>query len=197
MAEGVTILKYPHVKTLDAKEALHEEAARYDRLGSHENLVTYKGNHADRPLFAYCERGSLRDMLDDGVELRDELRFRIGQQIVRCLIRLHSQNFIHCDLHTSNVFLTAAFTSKVGDLQGQLYRPDGSIEMPTMSHENAKSRQSWAGEDEFSIRTVMFTLGTRLYHLWHGEAPFSDLEEQTQEGKCRIGVAIATGRLIS
>ncbi|KAK6435140.1 hypothetical protein LTR95_008678 [Oleoguttula sp. CCFEE 5521] len=180
MADGVTVLKYLHVKTFDGMEALYEEAARYDRLGLHENLVTCKGTHADALLFSYCERGSLRDLLDDGFELSDELRSSVGQQVVGCLIWFHGQNFIHCDLNISNVFVTSDFTAKVGDLQSQLYRPDGGIEMPTMSQENAKSRHPWAGE-EFSVKSDIFALGTLLYHLWHGEAPFPDLEEQTQE----------------
>jgi hypothetical protein len=36
--------------------------------------------------------------------------------------------------------------------------------------------------DEFSYRTDIFALETLLYHLWHGEAPFPDLDEYDQKG---------------
>jgi Ser/Thr protein kinase RdoA (MazF antagonist) len=53
----------------------------------------------------------------------------IGKRIVRCPVHLHSQNFIHCDIHVRNVFITSEMVAKVGDPQDQLYRQDGSIEM--------------------------------------------------------------------
>jgi hypothetical protein len=126
----------------------------------------------------------------------------IGKQIVRCLVHLHKQSFIHCDIHVRNVFITSEMVAKVGDLQGQLYRPDGSIEMETMSQENADSRHPFAGEDEFSKRTDIFALGTLLYHLWHGHAIFPDLEEPKDQdviqeryrtGQYPIDVENATG----
>jgi hypothetical protein len=72
--------------------------------------------------------------------------------------------------------------AKIGDILGQLYWPDGTIRMPTMSEENPKSRHPDAGKDEFSYRTDIFALETLLYHLWHGEAPFPDLDEYDQKG---------------
>jgi hypothetical protein len=92
--------------------------------------------------------------------------------------------------------------AKVGDLQGQLYRPDGSIKMEIISQENAESRHPYAGEDEFSKRTDIFALRTLLNHLWHGHAIFSDLEEPKDQdliqeryrtGQYPIDVEIATG----
>jgi hypothetical protein len=46
-----------------------------------------------------------------------------------------------------------------------------------MSQENADSRHSFAGMDEFSKRTDIFALGTLLCHLWHGHAIFPELGE--------------------
>lgn len=69
--------------------------------------------------------------------------------------------------------------AKVGDLQGQLYRHDGSIEMEAMSQEDAKSRLTDARENEFTPRTDIFAIGTLLYHLWHGHPPFPELDIHT------------------
>ena len=162
-------------------EALYEEAARYERLGSHDNLVVFKGVHKDGLVFEYCEKGQLEEVIQNRPSLTDDEKRVIGKHITICLTYLHEHNFIHCDLNVNNVFVTSAIHAKVGDIQGQLYRPDGTVEMPTMSQENAKSRHPRAGEDEFSPRTDIFALGTLLYHLWHGHPPFPDLDEYKDE----------------
>lgn len=181
-AYNLQVLKYPLIKTQEALQCLRAEGDRYVRLGTHENLVTYKGFNGSGLLLEYCEQGGLHDVLEGGsLDLTDSQKVTIGQQIVRCLVHLHEHNFIHCDIHARNVFLTSGMVAKIGDLQGQLSRPDGTIEMETMSQENAKSRHPLAGKDEFSWRTDIFALGTLLYHLWHGHLPFPELDEFEHE----------------
>ena len=162
-------------------EALYEEAARYKYLGSHDNLVVFKGVHESGLLFGYCERGQLEEVIRDQPPLTDNEKRAIGKQIILCLTHLHEHHFVHCDLNVNNVFVTSAMNAKVGDIQGQLYRPDGTVAMPTMSQENAKSRHPQAGEDEFLARTDIFALGTVLYHLWYGHPLFPDLDEYRDE----------------
>jgi hypothetical protein len=185
MEDGQTVLKYPHLKTKEALLCLRGEADRYTRLGPHENLVIFKGFNEDGLLLEYCERGELQDIIDSPVGLTNGQKFTVGKQIVRCLVYLHDQDFIHCDLHVRNVFMTSEMVAKVGDLQGQLFRQDGSIEMETMSQENPKSRHPHVGEDEFSRETDIFALGTLLYHLWHGHPPFPELEEHDDRIQAR------------
>ncbi|KXS94771.1 hypothetical protein AC578_2989 [Pseudocercospora eumusae] len=181
MEDGQTVLKYPLRKTHDALQTLRKEAERYIRLGSHKNLLTFKGLNDDGLLLEYCERGMLHTVLEGPDKLTDTQKITIGKQIVCCLVYLHDHHFIHCDLHVRNVFVTSDMSAKVGDLQGQLFRPDGSIEMETMTQENAKSRHPYAGNDEFSRRTDIFALGTLLYHLWHEHPPFPELDEFTHK----------------
>lgn len=177
MDDGSSVLKYPQRKTANAMEALREEAARYHRLGRHENLVFFKGLHEDGLIFEFCTRGDLGEVIRNRPSLSENEKDRIGDQVIRGLIHLHDHNFIHGDLNVNNVFITSSGDAKLGDIQGQLYRPDGTVEMPTMSQEGAKSRHPHASEDEFTVRTDIFALGTLLYHLWHGHSPFPDLDE--------------------
>ncbi|EME38565.1 hypothetical protein DOTSEDRAFT_75919 [Dothistroma septosporum NZE10] len=189
MEDGVTVLKYPHYKSDNAMEALLEEAARHDHLGLHINLVAFKAVHPDGLLFEYCEQGSLYEHIIGHVPIRNTRKIAIGAQVVSGLAHLHQRNYIHCDLNVHNVFITSGGIAKIGDMQGQLYRPDGTIDLPTMSQENAKSRHPEAGDDEFSVKTDIFALGTLLYELWHEAAPFPDLNEQTQEEEIKVRYA--------
>jgi hypothetical protein len=181
LEDGRTVLKYPHRKTqdrmtLETWACLREEADRYARLGFHENLVTHKGINEHGLLLEYCERGSLIDLIESPFVLTDSHKSLISDQIISCLAFLHRRNYIHCDIHVRNILLTSKLSAKVGDLQEQLYRDDGSVEMETVAQEDAKSRHPHAGEDEFTARTDIFALGTLLYHLWHGHPPFPVLD---------------------
>jgi serine/threonine protein kinase len=175
LEDGRTVLKFPHRNTpdhmtLDARACLREEADRYARLGSHENLVTYKGINEHRLLLEYCEGGPLGDLIESPFVLTDSHKALISSQVISCLAFLHRRNHIHCDIHVRNIFLTSKLSAKIGDLQ------DGSVEMETMAQEGAKSRHPRVGEDEFTARTDIFALGTLLYHLWHGHPPFPELD---------------------
>lgn len=164
---------------MESLQTLYDEAEIYARVGPHENLVTFKGLDKNGLLLEYCERGGLHNVIEEPTILTDEQNKEISMHIVRGLLHLHEHHFIHCDLHLRNIFLTSGMVAKIRDLQGQLSRPDGSIEMETMSQENAKSRHPHARDDEFSSRTDIFALGTLLYHLWHRHMPFPELDEHT------------------
>ncbi|PPJ58989.1 hypothetical protein CBER1_11242 [Cercospora berteroae] len=205
MDDGHSVLKYPrHEGDEKAMECLREEAARYHHVGAHDNLVMFKGVHEHGLMFEYCEKGSLADVLQDQQPpLMNEEKVAIAQQIASCLAHLHAHNLIHGDINLRNVFITAGSVAKVGDLQGQLYRPDRTtIEIPSFGCENSKSRHPHADEDEFSPRTDIFALGSLLYHLWYEQLPFPDLHELYDEdeiqaryrrGEFPIARAEATG----
>jgi serine/threonine protein kinase len=118
----------------------------------------------------------LSDLIESPFVLTDSHKALISNQVISCLAFLHRRNYIHCDIHVRNIFLTSRLSAKIGDLQGQLYRDDGSIELETMAQEDAKSRHPHAGEDDSTARTDIFALGTLLYHLWHGHPPFPELD---------------------
>lgn len=199
------MLKYPRREGDDeAIQTLHEEAARYDRVGPHDNLVAFKSIHEHGLIFEYCEKNSLEGVIQyQQPPLTDSEKTALGQQIARCLIHLHAHNLIHGDISVRNVFVTAATVAKVGDLQGQLYGVDGkTVEFASFTNENSQSRHPFADEDEFSRRTDIFALGTLLYYLWHGQLPFPELDEFYQEeeiqaryrcGEYPLTLAEATG----
>lgn len=182
--EDGSVLKYPRCKgDKQAMQTLYEEAARYQHVGLHDNLVLFKGIHEHGLLFEYCEKGSLGDVIQQHQPpLTCDEKTALGQQITRCLVHLHAHNLIHGDVSVRNVFITAATVAKVGDLQGQLYGSDGTtVKFASFTNENSQSRHPYAGEDEFSPRTDIFALGTLLYCLWHGQLPFPELDEFYQE----------------
>ncbi|KAF9914658.1 hypothetical protein BX616_007846, partial [Lobosporangium transversale] len=61
----------------------------------------------------YCERQTLKDLIDIGVDIDDG--WRLFRQILEGLVHIHSQNIIHRDLKPVNIFLDANGDVKIGD----------------------------------------------------------------------------------
>lgn len=202
MQDGCTVLKYPKCKTPDLMNALRDEWKRYTWLKPHQNIVTCKGISEDGLLLEYCELEELLILIDGNPPLSEHERTRIARGITCGLVHIHQQKFIHCDINVHNVFVTSTMEAKIGDMQGQAYSPDGGIELPALSQETVKSRHPAAGDDEFSVRTDIFALGTLFYHLWHGHPPFPELDEfvdgaeiqaRYQRGDFPVHASVASG----
>ncbi|KAF9926747.1 hypothetical protein FBU30_003741 [Linnemannia zychae] len=61
----------------------------------------------------YCERQTLKDLIDIGVDPEDG--WRLFRQILEGLVHIHSQGMIHRDLKPVNIFLDANGDVKIGD----------------------------------------------------------------------------------
>ncbi|KAI8137092.1 kinase-like domain-containing protein [Fennellomyces sp. T-0311] len=61
----------------------------------------------------YCEKKTLRDVIDDGID--EEEAWRLFRQILEGLVHIHSQGMIHRDLKPSNIFLDSNNDVKIGD----------------------------------------------------------------------------------
>ncbi|KAL7746303.1 eukaryotic translation initiation factor 2-alpha kinase [Sorochytrium milnesiophthora] len=62
----------------------------------------------------YCEKKTLRDVIDEGVMAEPET-WRILRQIVEGLVHIHAQGMIHRDLKPKNIFMDANDNVKIGD----------------------------------------------------------------------------------
>lgn len=76
----------------------------------------------------YCERGSLRQVLDQHGPLPENLIAEIAESILRALEYLHRQGISHRDLKGANVLVDSRGNVKLGDF-GVAFQPsDGEID---------------------------------------------------------------------
>jgi translation initiation factor 2-alpha kinase 4 len=73
----------------------------------------------------YCEKKTLRDVIDDGISLDDCWKY--FRQLLEGLGHLHAQGIIHRDLKPSNVFLDRTDRVKIGDFGLATARKEGSM----------------------------------------------------------------------
>ncbi|RCH92872.1 hypothetical protein CU098_002849, partial [Rhizopus stolonifer] len=61
----------------------------------------------------YCEKKTLRDVIDEGIE--EQEAWRLFRHILEGLVHIHSQGMIHRDLKPANIFLDSNNDVKIGD----------------------------------------------------------------------------------
>lgn len=79
----------------------------------------------------YCERQTLKDLIDIGVEPDDG--WRLFRQILEGLVHIHSQGIIHRDLKPVNIFLDAQENVKIGDFGLATSNPQSISELKTQT----------------------------------------------------------------
>ncbi|HEY0553613.1 MAG TPA: protein kinase [Thermoanaerobaculia bacterium] len=102
-----------------------------------------------------------------------------GREIAGGLAAAHAEGILHRDLKASNVMITAAGHAKVLDFGiARALSPEGVEQEATLSHPGVVMGTSYAMSPEQVLglplgpRSDLFSLGSLLYEMLTGEAPF-------------------------
>jgi serine/threonine-protein kinase len=102
-----------------------------------------------------------------------------GGEIARGLAAAHTEGILHRDLKAGNVMITAAGHAKVLDFGiARALSPEGVEQEATLSHPGTVVGTSYAMSPEQVLglpldpRSDLFSLGSLLYEMLTGEAPF-------------------------
>jgi len=119
------------------------------------------------------EGKSLKELLDSGESFDEPRTIEIIAQIARALAHAHCRNIFHGEIHPENIHLTDAQVVKLAGL---------GLAKELVDHSAHRTRVvKWATHyaspeqvrgDPKDIRSDIFALGTTLYHLLTGVAPF-------------------------
>ena len=63
----------------------------------------------------FCEKSTLRNLIDDGLYENVERVWQLFREIIEGLYHIHQQGMIHRDLKPVNVFLDSNDHVKIGD----------------------------------------------------------------------------------
>jgi serine/threonine-protein kinase len=124
----------------------------------------------------FVEGESLRDRLKRERQLAVEVALQIGREAARALDYAHQHDIVHRDIKPENILLTADGSTLVADfgiaralgVDDRLTQTGLAIGTPAyMSPEQA------AGDKGVDARTDVYSLGSVLYEMLAGEAPFT------------------------
>ncbi|KAL9016139.1 MAG: hypothetical protein Q9185_006493 [Variospora sp. 1 TL-2023] len=175
------VLKYP--KTPGDKTALATldlEAQILTTIGPHKHIVGYRGQREDGLLLERALHGSIAQFLK-GYTPTWQQRLVWARQATEAVAVTHRAGVIHCDINVNNLLLDDDLTVKLCDFQGQLLRPDGSVDKDGLSRENTKSFMPRADPYYSDRKTDIFALGSAFYYIMLGHEPFPDMDSHANE----------------
>lgn len=146
---------------MDTESDDSDEGEEWQETGSESNSE-HKGLQYLYIQMEYCEKSTLRNLIDEGLYKEEERVWRLIREIVEGLAHIHTQGIIHRDLKPVNLFLDSQGRIKIGDFG---LATTNSITRGGMGpdvqdhHDNSQSPKSSSSAKE----SVTGKVGTTLY----------------------------------
>jgi serine/threonine protein kinase len=175
------VLKSPYPgDDADRAQSLRElqrEFDVYQRLPrGHARLIRAVAFSPERGLtLEYMPNGNLRDWLrSDGVSMHRRLQWACDA--AEGVHLLHAHGVVHCDVSPSNFLLDAALRLRIIDFSGSSI--DGSW---SSAFESARFCLPRSWEAPSTVPSDLFALGSTMYEIVTGLAPYEDLADEEVE----------------
>lgn len=181
-APSQTVIKTPHdeqhAASLEVERRIYE---RFQEHGGHKGILQYYGTfdkHGIRlefaPNFNLCS--TLRKQ---NTNISQEQRLRWVKQVIDAVAFVHSVQIVHGDITCSNIFLSSQMDAKLGDFGGSSIDGSDLLVVVTESHR-------FPGE-LLSTRADIFALGSAIYHIMTGVAPYHNLSSNDIDDRFKAG----------
>jgi len=150
---------------------LERETAVYHRLGyDHSGIIEYFGVLGNGIILQFAEQTSIRQYVARQGQISLPLKFRWVEQLFDTVRYVHSKNVLHGDISCNNVFLDQNLDVKLGDFSGSAIDGLPPLSCYETSHE--------LSHEDISARTELFALGSTVYEIMTGSAPYKDLSDE-------------------
>ena len=184
--EETVAVKRP--KTTVDKEVAEKTAKRELRVlmrFNHQNIVALRGvcmqDGATCLLLQYAERQSLRHVLNTHEDLQPAHQFRLSHGITSGLDALQIQGFLHRDLKTDNILVTADWVAVLADFGLAKVNQESNAMMSSMMSSMMTSGGQGAGTqaytapeliggefytESYNAASEVYAYGLVLFELW-------------------------------
>ncbi|KAM0294469.1 hypothetical protein ACHAPM_011208 [Fusarium culmorum] len=181
-----TILKRPLPAPDRASERCNElrlESKIYDRLGKNTLVVQKFGwNENDCALtLEYMPNGTLGQYIKSHHKISHIQRQKWSIEAAQGLQLLHQCGVVHCDVGPHNFLLDGDLQLKIADFSGSSL--DGSLTdiRPGSRYKAPSTSKNATGNP--TIRDDIFALGSTIYCIMEGKAPFEEFDSGEVQSK--------------
>ncbi|THW77460.1 kinase-like protein [Aureobasidium pullulans] len=167
--------------TQENARAMMIEANVYKILGSHERIASclYISPTKDVLILKFYHNGTLKDHII--AERPKELQ-KWARQMIEAVQWIHSKGVRHSDIRLEQWFLDSGLNARLGD-----FNTSGYDDNPTLGLQGAKALGVECAShfmprdpcEDNTIQSDLFALGSALYELETGSAPFVGKEDET------------------
>jgi serine/threonine protein kinase len=185
-----SILKRPWPAPDRASERRRElrlESKIYDRIGKNSFLVEKLGWDDDDGALTleYMPNGTLREYIKSHHEINNTQRQKWSMEAAQGLQLLHQCGVVHCDVGPHNFLLDRDLQLKIADFAGSSL--DGSLtDIRPGSRYKAPSKSKNATGNP-TIYDDIFGLGSTIYYIMEGSAPFEAFDSAEVQSKYQAG----------
>ncbi|WEW60079.1 serine/threonine protein kinase [Emydomyces testavorans] len=172
LLDGTVIRKVPCSESEEHKQPILREATIYAILGQHPRIAQYlshgKTDYIDIKYYPYGDLAAYTQNNKD--KITPDLQSKWFQQIIEAVVKIHEHDVVHSDLALRQFFLDDDLNVRLGDFNSSQYPGHVALGYEKASH--------CLPRDYDSPNTVMsdlFALGSTLYELVAGKAPYSEL----------------------
>jgi serine/threonine protein kinase len=149
---------------------LERETTVYQRLGhDHSGIIKYFGVLGNGIILQFAEQTSIRQYVARQGQISLPLRLRWVEQLFDTVRYVHSKNVLHGDISCNNIFLDNNLDVKLGDFSGSAIDDLPPLSCYETSHE--------LPDADISAQTELFALGSTIYEIMTGSAPYKDLSD--------------------
>jgi serine/threonine protein kinase len=151
-------------------------------LGSHPKILSCYGLDERGLKLEYAPKGTVRDFLcnpNEALSLTHCDRVRWCLQAAEAVSYIHAKNVVHSDISTRNFLLDRKLDIKLSDFQGIYVDHDGVL----FNGNALESAKSYLPRPSTSSNEMsdLFALGSAVYEILVGHAPFPELDELDDE----------------
>ncbi|RSL46228.1 hypothetical protein CEP51_015968 [Fusarium floridanum] len=181
----------------DCRKEIAIEVDIYKRLGEHARLVKMKrwDPKAYTLTLEYMPNGTLESYLRSHFEqIPSSQKLSWISQAAEAISLLHVNGIIHCDIGPHNFLLDANLDLKITDFSGSSL--DGSLAMVCAGTRYAMPDPEWKPRQPAKVEEDLFALGSVIYYIITGEAPYEELPDDQVGERFLDGVFPAVGGLL-
>ncbi|KFY20227.1 hypothetical protein V491_03889 [Pseudogymnoascus sp. VKM F-3775] len=160
-------------------QAMNNEATIYTLLGENPRIVRClsMGKTLDYVDLEYYPQGALMNYILTSKEIiSDASRILWARQIIEAVALIHEKGIIHSDLALRQFFLDSDLNARLGDFGASGYPGQEALGMECASHFLPRNP-----DEPNTVASDLFTLGSTLYELGFGEAPYRGLNDDVIE----------------
>ncbi|RJE19042.1 STYKc [Aspergillus sclerotialis] len=172
LLDGKVIRKTPRSENEEDMQPIIREATIYNIIGIHPRIVecmSRGGGRAEYVDVKYYPHGDLASYCQKN-KITPELRSRWFQQIIEAIIVIHDHGVVHSDLALRQFFVDDNLDLRLGDFNSSQY-----ADHPALGYEKATHCLPRDYELPNTESSDIFALGSTLYELVAGRAPYSEL----------------------